>query len=65
MSSCHSIRRTNDVLLCSTHVNPVQITAIYGSTSVKFSDFLAPGMIAIISFAHAIIMTAVSFVREK
>jgi len=47
-------------------ISPIEIDeAIYGSTDVKFINFLAPGMIALICFAHSIGITAVAFVREK
>jgi len=47
-------------------VSPVEVDeAIYGSVDVKFKNFLAPGMIALICFAHSIGITAVAFVREK
>eukprot|EP01133_Synstelium_polycarpum_P005269 gene5269-6105_t len=47
-------------------LNPVSIQPpVYGRTSTTFISFLAPGMIALITFAHSIGITAVSFVREK
>ncbi|GAM25192.1 hypothetical protein SAMD00019534_083670, partial [Acytostelium subglobosum LB1] len=47
-------------------INPVQVQPpIYGKTSTTFLSFLAPGMIALITFAHAIGISSVSFVREK
>jgi len=47
-------------------VSPIEIDeAVYGSTTIKFKNFLAPGMIALICFAHSIGITAVAFVREK
>jgi len=47
-------------------VSPIEIDeAVYGSTEVRFKNFLAPGMIALICFAHSIGITAVAFVREK
>jgi len=52
--------------LYGTDVDPVNLEApIYGQTNWKFSDFLGPGMIALIIYAHSIGMTAVAFVREK
>jgi len=38
---------------------------VYGSTDTQFSDFLAPAMIALITFAHSIGITAIAFVRER
>jgi len=47
-------------------VSPVEVDeAVYGSIDVQFKNFLAPGMIALICFAHSIGITAVAFVREK
>lgn len=47
-------------------VSPVQIDeAVYGNANIQFKNFLAPGMIALVCFAHSIGITAVSFVREK
>jgi len=47
-------------------ISPVEVDeAVYGSTDVQFKNFLAPGMIALICFAHSIGITAVAFVREK
>jgi ABC-type multidrug transport system ATPase subunit/ABC-type multidrug transport system permease subunit len=52
--------------LLHTSLNPVQIEPpIYGTLSTKFMNFLAPGMITAITFAHAIGITALAFVREK
>jgi len=47
-------------------VNPIKFEKpVYGEENPKFIDFLAPGMIALITFAHTIGITAISFVREK
>ncbi|KAN0051015.1 hypothetical protein ACTA71_006765 [Dictyostelium dimigraforme] len=48
-------------------INPINIVTptVYGNPNSKFIDFLAPGMVCLISFAHAISITSVSFVKEK
>eukprot|EP01132_Coremiostelium_polycephalum_P009392 gene9392-11537_t len=47
-------------------LNPVKLMEpIYGDDSTTFISFLAPGMMALVTFSHAIGMTSVSFVREK
>ncbi|KAN0023111.1 hypothetical protein ACTFIU_009194 [Dictyostelium citrinum] len=48
-------------------MNPIKIVTptVYGNPNSKFIDFLAPGMVCLISFAHAISITSVSFVKEK
>ncbi|KYQ89962.1 ABC transporter G family protein [Tieghemostelium lacteum] len=47
-------------------MNPVEVEpAIFGSATAKFLWFLAPGFVGLITFAHSIGITAVSFVREK
>ncbi|EGC35283.1 hypothetical protein DICPUDRAFT_152418 [Dictyostelium purpureum] len=47
-------------------LNPIHIEpAVYGDLSAKFIWFLAPGMVGLITFAHSIAITSVSFVREK
>lgn len=54
-----------DLLNTTENLNPVVVHAIYGSKDASFGDFLAPGMIGLITFAHAIGATAIAFVREK
>jgi len=51
----------------NTSVNPIVVVepAVYGSSNTKFSDFLAPAMIALMTFAHSIGITAIAFVRER
>ncbi|KAK5576680.1 hypothetical protein RB653_007824 [Dictyostelium firmibasis] len=48
-------------------MNPINVVTptVYGNPNSKFIDFLAPGMVCLISFAHAISITSVSFVKEK
>ncbi|KAM9986359.1 hypothetical protein ACTFIY_010784 [Dictyostelium cf. discoideum] len=48
-------------------MNPIKTVTptVYGNPNSKFIDFLAPGMVCLISFAHAISITSVSFVKEK
>jgi len=38
---------------------------VYGSTTIKFSSFLAPGIITTAIFAHSIGLTAIAFIRER
>ena len=38
---------------------------VYGNVEYKFVNFLAPGMMSILAFTHAISITASAFVREK
>jgi len=46
--------------------NPIKLEkAVYGAQSSKYIDFLAPGMMVLITFGHTIGITAVAFVREK
>ena len=47
------------------NINPVVYEPVYGTRDTKFTDFLAPGMIALIAFAHSIGITAIAFVRER
>jgi len=47
-------------------INVIEIgTPIFGSKTTKFGDFLAPGMIGLVVFAHSIGLTAIAFVRER
>ena len=51
--------------LLNTTVEPVVTVPVYGKVNGKFSNFLAPGLITLIAFAHSIGMTAIGKTREK
>lgn len=46
-------------------INPIEVSAEHAGMNVKFIDFLAPGIIATIAFAHAIGTTTMSFTTDK
>jgi ABC-type multidrug transport system ATPase subunit/ABC-type multidrug transport system permease subunit len=47
------------------NMNPIDINSVYGSTNTNYVAFIAPGMIVMTTFAFAIGLTALAFVREK
>ncbi|PRP88024.1 hypothetical protein PROFUN_04452 [Planoprotostelium fungivorum] len=61
-----SFAETVDVCL-NTTTSPLYFVdpPVYGSSSIKFSSFLAPGIISTAIFAHSIGLTAIAFIREK
>jgi len=46
-------------------LNPFKFDPIYGDNNIKFTNFLAPGMLCLIIFAHSIGIPAIAFVRER
>lgn len=46
-------------------INPIALNPVHGSFDIKFINFLAPGIIATIAFAHAIGATTMTFVKDR
>lgn len=46
-------------------LNPIEYSSEHANMSIKFIDFLAPGIIATIAFAHAIGTTTMTFTSDR